>query len=72
MCFRAFSLALLLLFALPVWGADEEQTIGSIILRYAKKASRGQLIGIRGPCIGERTIRVDAPADEDWIADHLI
>jgi hypothetical protein len=52
--------------------ADEEQTIGSIILRYAKKASREQLIGIRGPSIEERTIRVDGPADEDWIADHLI
>ncbi len=52
--------------------ADEEQTIGSIILRYAKKASGGQLIGIHGPSSEERTIRVDGPADEEWIADHLI
>jgi hypothetical protein len=52
--------------------AEEEKIIGSIILRYAKKASGGQLIGIRGPSIEERAVRVDGPADEDWIADLII
>ncbi len=60
-----------------VWTAglaepDEEIRIGSILRRYSREASRGNLIGIRARNGSERRIIVTHVATDDWIEDHMI
>ena len=51
---------------------EEEVVIGSIVRRYSKEASRGDLIGIVGRNSSERRITVTRTASDDWIKDHMI
>jgi len=51
---------------------EEEMRIGSILRRYSRETSRGDLIGIRAPNAGERRITVTDVTTDDWIEDHMI
>ncbi|MFH1113262.1 MAG: hypothetical protein V1792_05020 [Pseudomonadota bacterium] len=60
-----------------VWAAgqpepEDEVRIGSILRRYSREASRGDLIGIRDPDGVERRITVTDVGTDDWITDHMI
>ncbi|MDQ7783609.1 MAG: hypothetical protein RDU20_12065 [Desulfomonilaceae bacterium] len=51
---------------------EEETRIASILRRYSRPASRGDLIGIRETDAGERQISVTDVAEDDWIEAHMI
>ncbi len=50
----------------------DETIIGSIIRRYAKEATRGEWIEIRGPGSENCRIKVSDVALEEWIAHRMI
>jgi tRNA-uridine 2-sulfurtransferase len=49
----------------------EELLIGRILLRYTKPSRRGHTVVVR--CRGkDRSLTINHPAGDDWIAEHLI
>lgn len=51
---------------------EEDRIIGSILVRYSKKATGSDIIEIRHPDWGQRCVSVSGPAENDWIADRMI
>jgi hypothetical protein len=51
---------------------EEEILIARILRRYAKESSRGREICVKEPHSEERCLMVEATADDQWIADHMV
>jgi tRNA-uridine 2-sulfurtransferase len=50
----------------------DEALVGSLLRRYTKESSCGELISVQSGKTGARRIQIVDRASEDWISDHIV